>query len=875
MSASSERYAGAAHDAPPSAASPNRIGRYVVLRILGEGGMGVVYSAFDEELDRKVAIKLLREEQRRAGEGRTRLQREAQAMARLSHPNVVQVYDAGDYDGKVFLAMELVEGVSLREWLERAPPSWRERLDVCIQAGRGLAAAHAAGLIHRDFKPENVIVSPDGVPRVGDFGLARSHDAALEERPAQPGDDRELGESSALELRLTRAGTLVGTPAYMSPEQHLRQPASTLSDQFSFCVVTFEALFGERPFAGHDRAAITLNITQGRISTTRGVRVPARVRDALVRGLRADPEERWPSMDALLGALTGARARGRWPVWLTLGAMVSVFAGGYLFAVWPRGQVEPDRPVCSGAEAHLEGVWDDERRAAVERALLATGAASAADTALRVRAQLDRYREGWIAAHHRACEATHLRGEQSAAMLDLRMACLQRELHGLGALTSLLAEIDADGVTRAVQASLELAPLTRCEDLEALRSAAAAAPTPDDPAAVQQVRSRLSTVTARTQLGAFDAARALSRELVELARALSYAPLLAEVLLARADVEIALGDYEPARATVIEAYWLAERVRDDLQKLRALTLLIDVEAKLASFDAALEWSEGGRVIAARVGEDSLANAELLTNIGHVHWHRQEYETARGFHERALAIYRQQLGPEDIRLTRPLFHLGRVFHRLGQFDESRRLQERALAISEAALGPEHPRNAEFLNNLGNVAWDERRFEDARAIYERNIRIYERAFGSEHPQLAGALNNLGDVLSGMGQHVQARRYYERALKTYAATLGEDHPHRAFPLRGLGEVHLELGDHARARSYFEDALTLHESHPFPLRLIARTRFGLARVLWAEGEGEPRARALALARQAEDEYQRAGDVYAAEHAEVVTWLQARGDGR
>jgi predicted Ser/Thr protein kinase len=192
-----------------------RLGRYLVLRVLGEGGMGVVFSAYDEELDRRVAIKVLSTRAAGGTSGRARIRREAQAMARLSHPSVITVHDVGEVDGDVFVAMELVDGETLGAWLARERPKWRRVLEVFAEAGRGLAAAHAAGLVHRDFKPDNVMLGRDGRVRVMDFGLARG--SAAEDEPS-PGGDAEVARG--VDLRLTRSGAVMGTPLYMAPEQH-------------------------------------------------------------------------------------------------------------------------------------------------------------------------------------------------------------------------------------------------------------------------------------------------------------------------------------------------------------------------------------------------------------------------------------------------------------------------------------------------------------------------------------------------------------------------------------------------------------------------------------------------------------------------------
>jgi len=279
-----------------------RLGRYAIVDRIGSGGMGDVYSAHDSELDRKVAIKLVRPETVAddSSTGRARLLREAQAMARLSHPNVVAVYDMGTFSGQVFIAMEYVVGRTLRRWLAEGSRSWREVVGIFIEAGRGLAAAHSAQLLHRDFKPENVLVANDGRVRVVDFGLARATDRELlaADAPRPSADGTGSGE---LALELTRAGMMVGTPAYMAPEAWQGQAVDSRSDQFSFCVALYEAVHGERPFAGEDVSILMREVLAGRVKTPRfGRRVPSRLREVILRGLENKPDERYPSMDALL-----------------------------------------------------------------------------------------------------------------------------------------------------------------------------------------------------------------------------------------------------------------------------------------------------------------------------------------------------------------------------------------------------------------------------------------------------------------------------------------------------------------------------------------------------------------------------------------------
>jgi hypothetical protein len=283
-----------------------RIGRYAVLDVLGRGGMGVVVSAYDPELDRRVAIKLVSAagEVARA-ERRERLVREARAMAKIRHPNVVAVYEVGEHEGQVYLVMEQVEGGTLRQAIDamraKGQADWRAVLDLFISAGRGLAAAHAAGMVHRDFKPENVFVDRDGRVLVGDFGLVGT----------DAGPDSTDGDAPVDE-RLTRADVVMGTPAYMAPEQHTGESPDGRVDQFAFCVALFEALCGELPFSGDTRKDYVTSIMRGDIRDLAATRrLPRWLREAIVRGLAPTPAARHRSIDALLVDL-GADPGRQW-----------------------------------------------------------------------------------------------------------------------------------------------------------------------------------------------------------------------------------------------------------------------------------------------------------------------------------------------------------------------------------------------------------------------------------------------------------------------------------------------------------------------------------------------------------------------------------
>jgi serine/threonine protein kinase len=320
---------------PKKLAVGDRVGRYLVLSTLGAGGMGVVFAAYDPQLDRKVALKVLRANLgANAKEARARLKREAQAIARLSHPNVVGVYEVGAMDdGDVYIAMEFVEGDTLTTWLKRWPRTWREILEVFHQAGRGLAAAHSVGLLHRDFKPDNVLVGGDGRVRVTDFGLARSvlgPDDIAHPRP----------EASALHAELTATGTVLGTPRYMPPEQLTGPDIDARSDEFSFCVALYEALYGVHPLKENTSVCMIEHGDEAQ-PPPENTRVPATIGRAVMRGLARERAKRFPTMAVLMSELQPPpeRARSRVALFAMLGL---VLVAGATAAVYSRN--DPPRP---------------------------------------------------------------------------------------------------------------------------------------------------------------------------------------------------------------------------------------------------------------------------------------------------------------------------------------------------------------------------------------------------------------------------------------------------------------------------------------------------------------------------------------------------
>ncbi|MCH9687522.1 MAG: serine/threonine protein kinase, partial [Deltaproteobacteria bacterium] len=391
--------------------SGSAIGRYVVLYRLGRGGMGVVYAAYDPQLDRKVAVKLLRRTDSRpkSHESHGRMLREAQALARLSHPNVVAVHDAGLLDGQVFVAMDFVDGETLRRWLKSKPRHSREIVNAFVQAAEALTAAHAAEIVHRDFKPDNAIIGRDGRVQVLDFGLARLHnDTPVDREPA-------LEPPSAADTEGDGEARRQGTPAYMAPEQHDRKRVGPAADQYSFCVSLWEALCERPPFAGKDDVLVD-NIKAGRLTEPARGKLSGHLRKILRRGLSADPRARYPSMRALLLELRRDPGRHRRRASAGLGAIALVGGGAAIYA-----NVAAQPTPCSAAEQRMESVWGAQRRARVGAALGGAARGHAAHTREATTRALDDYATRWTDAYVESCEATHVRHEQSEALLDLRM----------------------------------------------------------------------------------------------------------------------------------------------------------------------------------------------------------------------------------------------------------------------------------------------------------------------------------------------------------------------------------------------------------------------------------------------------------------------
>ena len=786
------------------------IGKYRILRLLGSGGLGVVYLGYDPELDRRVAIKLLRPDRKGTSDSTTakvRLLREAQAAAKLSHPNVAHVYEVGEHKEQVYLAMEFVEGKTLRKWIEAEPRPWREIVGTFSQAGTGLAAAHDAGLVHRDFKPDNVLVSDQGRAFVVDFGLATAAVSIDELETARDFDATEPDEALHA-TALTSTGALVGTPAYMAPEQFSGAPIDARSDQFSFCVALWEALYGQRPFGGKTVEAVARSVRDGDVRVpehTRGV--PGWVRDAVRRGLAVDPDERHPSMEVLLILLSGKTRAARVRV-----ATVSSLALSLAAAVgWSEVADARRRADCEAEAASISDVWNTEARAAITDALVATEVTYAAETAARVGDALDKYGAGWSRVREQACLAARDDDASTRRLAEASEHCLEIRRDSLRQYLEIVSEADASMVQRAVGASQALPPVSQCEDTGWLLTQER---TPDDERtrdAVRELEPRLTQAWSFENAGRFDEAFETVAALAPAAEATGYMPFIAEVQTQLGTVQARRGHPKESRAALERGFYAALESGDDLSAAEAATELVwTVGYELREYDRSLEWADVAASLLERLGEpDGVQMAALLDTAGCVRDIMGDPTGSAQDLVRALKMRLRAFGPEHQLVAVALGNLGLAHYSLGNMDAALEYREHALGILERNLGSDHPFTAEALNGVSVMQLEQGNFDQALAGFRRALRIRQTSLGPDHPHTAQAKANVANVLQELGRLDEAYEMQRQVLSTYEIAYGNDDPQMSSGLLNLGSVEIDLGKFADATAHLQRTLKIREAH------------------------------------------------------------------
>lgn len=843
-----------------------RVGRYEIADLLGRGGMGEVYAARDPELRRKVALKLLGGGPAEGQRGE-RLQ-EAQAMARVDHPNVVAVYDVGVFRGRVFLAMEHVEGRTLRAWLRERRRRPREVLEVLLAAGSGLAAIHRAGLVHRDFKPENVLLGEDGRVRLADFGLASEGERA----PGAGDDERAF------------AG---GTPGYMAPEQRAGGGVDARADQYAFAVTLFEALTGARPSGAR---------AENLADTLATARLPKWQRRLLSRGMAAAPEERFSSMEALLEALQRPlRVRRRLKVAL-LTAPVVVAAAAVLALV----ARDPTR-TCRERAAQAAARFEPDTLARIEAAFAASGQPFAKDVFTSVETMIEGRLAAWSAAYDQSCRRLVSAADDDAGR---EIACLERRDRELAAALALFAEADGLVVEHAAEALRALPAIDSC-----IGPPAGDRRRDDDTGA----EVALTEVELLLHVGREREAAARLEALLSPERH----PRLAEALRGRALLlrgALAQRRHEPGAAAALleEAALLLEATRQDELVARARADLVRVVGyDVGDPERARSLAAHARAAVARLGSPPLATAKLEQALAAVAmregqleearqraevalrrlaepglastWERarahhllgaaltllERYDEARAHHERALALMVSTVGPKHPSVAAAKHNLAAVAADLGDEETARRLTSDALSILREARGAEHPSVAEMEMKLGVMLLVLGETEEARAHVEAAIAIYERAPGSNDLELADALSSLAEIQLERRDYEAAASAAERSLAKWDALPGGPLPERTVTLGLLGEAYLGLGRAKEAARLLDETLTALERDEADPRQIAAVQFALARA--EAGLGRER-RAALLARAALAIFSDPAGRTEERAQEVEAWLQARG---
>jgi tetratricopeptide (TPR) repeat protein len=741
----------------------DKVSRYRLLEPLAEGGMGVVWLAEDADLGRTVALKLLRPD--RPGLSSRALVKEARAMARLSHPNVVTVHEVGTERGQVFLAMERIDGISLEEWLG-TPRRWREVVRVFLQAGEGLSAIHAAGLVHRDFKPSNVLVSSSGVVKVADLGLV-TRPGESGKGPLPPGGSSQTGWS-------VDSGQVAGTPGYMAPEQ-LAGRAVLASDQFAFCVSLAEAF--ERT----------------------GARAPGWVKRVLARGVDPEAARRFPGMDSLLARLRRGLV-GR-PLGLAAAAAVGLLSTS---AAWWMARPSP----CLGFEKHLESRWDAPRRAEVEAAFVAADPRRGRELFKAAARELDRYAGRWVEAQRAACVASRVTGEQSEEMLDRRTGCLQDRLRLLGAVTSTLAgPLTQQEAQRAVYIAGALTPLESCADVSGVLSQLLPVP-PQKRAHAEALRDELARIDTQRLFGRYAAVMAAAPELEKRALALDVPALVARAIHRTGDAQMGLDRFEEASRTYRRALVPVVKARDAETEALIYSNLVQVLGEKLTQHAQAELvSDLAHGALERAGVSDRVRITVKMRLGLA-------ANSRGNHQEALAVLQGLLpriveldGADSMGAAVLQANLGVVLRALGRDAEAAPLLEKAAAIYEARLGSETEERAGTLNSLANAYKEMARYDDAEAGYGEALRIRESLHGEHHSLVGTVINNLGTLAQARGRQAEAVAYYRRAVEIYEKSFGPRHANLAMSLSNLGGALSEAGDAAQALPLLVRAVEIYD--------------------------------------------------------------------
>lgn len=783
-------------------ASRSRLGRYVIRRQVGKGGMGAVYEAHDPRLDRTVAIKVLTlehsESHGKAGP-KARFLREARSMANLSHENVVTVYDVQELEGVCVIAMDFVDGCTLRDWVLGDKRSWQEIVDVFILAGRGLEAAHEAKIVHRDFKPENVLVAKSGEVKVTDFGLARQV-PAVTLAPTQPeGHKARFRHTPDCLGIVTSVGTVMGTPAYMAPEQWQGAGVDDKADQFSFCVALYEALTGRRPFP------LTLS-PEETVQSMKAIprpltKVPRRLQEILLRGISFNPDDRYPTLSNLLEELVHLRNRPR-RRWRQVAAGATLALGGAIL-----GTVFDQPPQCDVGAKRFAEVWSPASAEKIARKFLATEMPHNKEALALISQGLDSYGKLWANQYKEACEATHVRKERSLRVLDTRMACLDIQLDQVRSLTEALHESKPSVVVQAPEAVSRLAKPEKCNTSNVNN------PSHELPAemeaGVKTLERALRDVEALYHTGQYQLAMERLALVLHEAQRLAHEPTLARGRLQRGRLHRALAHYSAASADLESAYTSMLKLGADAAAAEAATELSHIVGFYqGDIDRGFVWGKSALPLAQRgKGEQSLEYANALHRYGTLLWRKNRLDESESYIKAAQDIRHSLFGDRHPDVAASVGMLGLIADSRRDYSSALRLHKEALDLSIAVLGPGHPDVVRYRNNLGMVLRRLENYEDAKNQYQAGLTTARAYYGDEHYSVIALLVNLGTTQFHTGD-AESVRSHELALKISRKLLGEADTLTADCYNALGYTLLYHGSEERAEMLLKKAIAIYET-------------------------------------------------------------------
>lgn len=828
------------------------IGRYVVLNKIGSGGMGVVYAAYDPELDRKVAVKVLVVGFSGGGgrtEGRARLLREAQALAKLSHPNVVSIYDVGTVDDRVWLAMEFVDGMTLGAWLKAKPRGWREIRDVLVAAGRGLAAAHKKGMLHRDFKPDNVMVGVDGRVRVMDFGLARAdedaagaeamsrlYESAIQEATSISGNLTGSARSASglMNSDVTRAGALLGTPAYLAPEIFRGDRWSASTDQFAFCVTLWEALYGERPFDGDNLVELATHVLEGTMRPPpRANKVPGWLRRVCLRGLAVDPDRRFADMPAVLAALQRDPAQARWRIGVGL-ATLALLAGGWTWQYLGERKARED---CLAQADAMDQVWNPDQREALDARMQQIGGRYAQETAKRVDAAIDDYASAWKTARRSVCERDDASSDNPRVtshhpdpqLVAFQAQCFDAGLDAVDALTSMLREAERDQLRHAVVTAVELPDLMACSDADRLRERGVRT-TAEQRDQAHAVARALISARLRLRAGQIERARDDATSARKSAGAMKLDALAVEAGFVMGAIAHRAGEFAQAEKDLREAYFEALRLyRADIATEAAVELARLHTVGRVNFELAETWLAHARALAGRSHDaPTPLRARLAEATASLATERAQYEQAETALREAIAILEQGFGPMHPDVGLLYGHLAELHDDRGDFDDAVRDAQHALELLKTSLGATHPDNSQAIFAWATAAWKTGQGRKSLELSQQALDLRREAFGPDHVSVAEALNSVGNAHIQMGEWEAANAAHQRALEIRKAVYGPDEPRVATSLVNLADVAVHAGRPTEGIDYAQQSLRIWETK------LGKDHAYCAYALIVIGEGE-----------------------------------------